>query len=143
MSLHDAVVIDDTHIVPRSELQFRATRAGGAGGQHVNTSSTRIELLWDFERSVALSDDERRRVREKLAKRLDATGLLRIVASNQRSQAQNRAAAEQRLAVAVRSALIEPKVRRATKPSRAKREARLAEKHRKGEKKRERRWSED
>ena len=45
--------------IPRSELEFRASRAGGPGGQHVNTSSTRIELLWDLPRSIAVSEDER------------------------------------------------------------------------------------
>ena len=47
--------------IPRKELSFRATRAGGAGGQHVNTSSTRIELLWDLRRSTVLDDEQRER----------------------------------------------------------------------------------
>ncbi len=124
--------------IPRSELQYRATRSGGAGGQHVNTSSTRIELLWDLEGSRALSDDEKARVRAKLAPRLDADGMLRVVASDRRSQGQNKQAAEQRLAELIRHALHVPKKRKATKPTRAAKEKRLSEKKRHADKKRNR-----
>ena len=79
--------------IPRSELQYKATRASGAGGQHVNTSSTRIELLWDLPRSVAVTDEERERLRTKLTSRLDSDGMVRVVASDRRSQAQNKQAA--------------------------------------------------
>ena len=72
--------------IPRTELQFRATRAGGAGGQHVNTSSTRIELLWDLPHSTAVSEEQRDRLQSKLAARLDAEGHVRVVASDRRSQ---------------------------------------------------------
>lgn len=125
--------------IPRSELSFRATRAGGAGGQHVNTSSTRIELLWDLTRSTAVDEEERERLRTKLASRLDSDGMLRVVASDRRSQRQNRIAAEERLVALVRRALVVPKKRRATRPTRAAKERRLAEKKRQSEKKRERR----
>src|SRR5437868_10724214 len=124
--------------IPRSELQYKATRAGGAGGQHVNTSSTRIELLWDLPRSIAVTDEERERLRAKLAARLDSDGMVRIVASDRRSQAQNKAAAEQRLAVLVQRALVIPKKRRPTKPTRSSQERRLAEKKKHSDKKRER-----
>ena len=63
--------VTPTLAIPRAELQYRASRAGGPGGQHVNTSSTRIELLWDLPNSRAVSDDERDRIRTKLAARLD------------------------------------------------------------------------
>lgn len=63
----DALQVTATIAVPRSELVYRASRSGGAGGQHVNTSSTRIELLWDFQRSSALDDAQKERVRAKLA----------------------------------------------------------------------------
>jgi len=125
--------------IPRAELEYRATRAGGPGGQHVNTSSTRIELLWDLPGSRAVTDEERARLREKLAARLDSNGKLRVVASDRRSQQQNRQAAEVRLAALVRHALHVPKVRRATKPTKAAKERRLAEKKRTSEKKRDRR----
>ena len=128
--------------IPRAELSFRASRASGAGGQHVNTSSTRIELLWDLRRSTAVDEDERERLRTKLASRLDSDGMLRVVASDRRSQRQNRLAAEERLVALVRHALVIPKKRRATRPTRAAKERRLAEKKRQSEKKRERRVDE-
>lgn len=118
---------------------YRASRSGGPGGQHVNTSSTRIELLWDFARSLALDDASRARIAEKLAGRLDAEGKVRVVASDHRSQQQNRAAAEERLAELIRRALIVPKARKKTKPSRAAKEKRLAEKRHRSERKKRRR----
>src|SRR6185437_6966555 len=84
--------------IPRSELQYRASRSGGPGGQHVNTSSTRIELLWDLNGSRAVTEEERERLRIKLAARLDSDGMVRVVASDRRSQQQNRQAADERLA---------------------------------------------
>jgi ribosome-associated protein len=125
--------------IPRAELRYRATRAGGPGGQHVNTSSTHIELLWDLSSSEAVTDEERGRIREKLAARLDADGMVRVVASDRRSQQQNRQAADERLAALVRHALHVPKKRRATKPTKAAKEKRLSEKRRRSEIKRDRR----
>jgi ribosome-associated protein len=125
--------------IPRAELQVRASRAGGPGGQHVNTSSTRIELLWDLTHSKAVSEDVRARLLTKLAARLDAEGMVRVVASDRRSQAQNREAAEERLSAIVRQALIVPKKRRPTRPTKASREQRLSEKRKRGERKRDRR----
>ena len=125
--------------IPRHELEFRASRAGGAGGQHVNTSSTRIELLWNVTSTQALDDETRARVAAKLASRLDGQGILRVVSSARRSQTQNREAAEKRLAELVRGALAVPRRRKATKPTRASKEARLGEKKKRGETKRQRR----
>jgi ribosome-associated protein len=125
--------------IPRSEIQYRATRAGGPGGQHVNTSSTRIELLWDLNGSQAVTDEQRDRLRLKLAPRLDSEGMVRIVASDRRSQGQNKQSADERLAALVRHALHVPKKRRATKPTRAAKEKRLVEKKKNSNKKRERR----
>ena len=135
----DALVVDQRLAIPRSELVYRASRSGGAGGQHVNTSSTRIELLWDFARSRVLDDAARARIAEKLAARLDADGNVRVVASDRRSQQQNRAAAEQRLAELVRAALAVRKARKKTKPSRRAKEKRLAEKRHRADRKRDRR----
>ena len=126
-------------VIRRGELQYRATRAGGAGGQHVNTSSTRIELLWDLPRSTAVSDAERERLRTALATRLDAAGQVRVVSSARRSQQQNRDAAEERLAELVRQGLAVPKKRRPTKPARGAKQARLDDKRRVSEKKKNRR----
>jgi ribosome-associated protein len=125
--------------IPRWELEYRASRAGGAGGQHVNTSSTRIELLWNPGKSVVLDDTTRALVLERLASRLDGEGWLRIVSSARRSQQQNREAAESRLADMVRRALVVQKKRRPTKPTRASKEARIVQKRKRSETKRQRR----
>ena len=132
------LVVNERVSIPRSELSYRASRAGGAGGQHVNTSSTRIEVLWPVARTAALTDEERARVTEKLAARLDAEGNVRVVASKERSQLQNRAAAEQRLAELVRGALTVAKKRKATRPTRASKEKRLQAKKKNAERKRDR-----
>ena len=139
----DGIRVNDTVVVPRDARVARATRSGGAGGQHVNTSSTRIELVWNVGASRALTDEQRERLLQKLSSRLDTDRNLRVVASDRRSQRQNRESAELRLADLVRAALVVPKKRRATKPSRAAKQARLDSKRRVSEKKRERRWRED
>jgi ribosome-associated protein len=138
-----ALTIRPDLTIPRSELTFRASRAGGPGGQHVNTSSTRVELLWNLERSRTLAPDQRARLREKLAARLDAQGNVRVVASAYRSQTRNRADAEERLAALLRKALLVPKTRRKTRPHRSAVESRLNSKKKLSEKKRERRISDD
>lgn len=144
MSVAPTLVVNASVAIPRTELAFRASRAGGPGGQHVNTSSTRIELLWNVIRSRALDDAQRGRVLEKLGPRLDAHGNVRVVASAHRSQARNRVDAEERLVSLLRRALYVPKARRRTRPHRSAIEARLAEKRRLSEKKkRRRRESED
>lgn len=124
--------------IPRSELEYRATRSGGPGGQHVNTSSTRIELLWDLTGSQAISDEQRERLRTRLVSRLDSDGRVRVVASGRRSQRQNKRDAEERLMALIKYALRVPKKRRPTKPSRAAQEKRIAEKKRRSVIKRER-----
>lgn len=129
--------------IPRDELEMRVSRSGGPGGQHVNTSSTRVEVRWNPLESRVLSEAEKERLREKLGPRLDTDGVLRVVARDYRSQHRNREAAESRLAETVRAALVIPKPRRATKPSRASREARLEDKKRASRRKEERRWRPD
>lgn len=103
--------------IPRTELDVRATRSGGPGGQHVNTSSTKIELRWQPVASTALSEVQRERLLTNLAGKLDGDGWLRLTASEHRSQLQNREAAEARLVALIKGALVVPKVRRATKPT--------------------------
>lgn len=139
MSAGSALVVDPHLSIPRHELSFRATRAGGPGGQHVNTSSTRVELLWNVENARSLSDEQRARLRERLGTRLDGAGNVRVVASAFRSQTRNREDAEERLAALVRRALMVPKTRKKTRPSRAAKEKRLQSKQKRSEKKRDRR----
>ena len=139
MAKDGALELSEALAIPRTELLYRASRAGGAGGQHVNTSSTRIELLWNVRQTQALDSEQRARVETKLASRLDGDGWLRVVSSARRSQGQNREAAEERLITLIRGALVVPKRRKATKPSRGAKEARLAEKKKRGDRKRQRR----
>ncbi len=125
--------------IPRAELHYQASRSGGPGGQHVNTSSTRIEVWWDVASSPSLTDAQRARLLERLASRLDGNGRLRLVSAAHRSQLQNREAVTERLAEVVAAALVVPKTRRPTRPSRAEKQRRLDEKKRRGAVKRERR----
>ena len=125
--------------IPLAELSFRATRSGGPGGQHVNTSSTRVELWWSLATSPSLTEEERTRARARLGARVTDDGWLRVVAAATRSQARNRQAAVERFAELLASALHVSRSRRATRPSRAVKERRLQEKKRQGERKRERR----
>ncbi len=126
--------------IPAHELELRATRAGGPGGQHVNTSSTRVEVTWCVLTSGALDPEAKDRVLARLASRLDSSGTLRVVAADTRSQTQNRALALERLANTVAQALVVPKARRATKPTRASKLARLETKKRRSTQKRDRRY---
>ena len=143
MSTGGALVVDATLEIPRSELSFRASRAGGPGGQHVNTSSTRVELLWNVERSRAIDSDQRARLCEKLAARIDGEGNVRVVASANRSQLRNREEAETRLATLVRRALIVPKARKKTRPTKGSVEARLRAKKEHSRRKQNRRLQSD
>jgi ribosome-associated protein len=125
--------------LPLAELEFRASRSGGPGGQHVNTSSTRVEVWWDVARSPALSEAQRSRLLARLDTRLDSAGRLRLVAATSRSQWRNREEAVERLRKLVARALEVPKPRKRTKPSRAAKAARLDDKRRRSARKQERR----
>jgi ribosome-associated protein len=116
--------------VPLSELDYQASRSGGPGGQHVNTSSTRIEVWWDVAQSPSLSEAQRAQLLERLGSRLDSSGRLRLVSSASRSQLRNREDVTERLRSVVASALAVRKKRKPTRPSRAAKAARLEAKRR-------------
>ncbi len=137
------LVVNSRLRIPASELIIRATKSGGPGGQHVNTSSTRVEAVWGLRTSSALTDTQRELLETKLANKLDGTGAVRIVATDTRSQTQNRALALARLAGMIRAALVVPKARKPTKPSRGQKAARLDEKKRRSHTKRDRRTNSD
>ena len=111
--------------IPRGELRYHATRSGGPGGQHVNTSSTRIELWWHLDASSAPTDSQRALLRERLSARLDGEGWLRLVESGSRSQLRNREAVTERFAALVARALLPRKARKPTKVPRAEMQRRL------------------
>ena len=123
-----------------SELEFRFTRSGGPGGQHVNTSATRVELVFDLAASQALDELERSLAARRLRSRLDGDGRLRVVAQDERSQVRNRRLAIERFCELMREALRPPPpARRPTRPGRAAEERRLAGKRQASTRKRLRR----
>ena len=125
--------------LPLSELDYRASRSGGPGGQHVNTSSTRIEVWWDVAGSPSLTEEQRAQLLQRLGPRLDSTGRLRLVSSGSRRQLRNREDVTERLQSVVAAALAVRKKRKPTKPSRAAKAARLEAKQRRAAIKRHRR----
>ena len=126
----DLVVARDV-VLPAAMLQWRFSRAGGPGGQGVNTTDSRVELSVDL--TVAPVDDERRaRLLERLSGRLH-DGVLTVVTSDDRSQRRNRRSARERLAALLRDALVpDPPPRRPRTPSRGARRRRLESKRRQG-----------
>ncbi len=126
-------------LIPADELRWRFSRSSGPGGQGVNTTDSRVELVWDAERSAVLSGAVRDRALQRLAGRL-IDGEIVVVASEYRSQLRNRAAARARLATLIREAVAPPRPeRRATRPSAGARRRRLEIKRRRSEVKRLRR----
>jgi ribosome-associated protein len=125
--------------IPVSELSFRFSRSSGPGGQHVNRTETRVELLFDLASSPSLSENQRTRALQNLAPYLDKRGVLHLVSQSSRSQRRNREEVVERFRTLMRDGLKTPKKRRATQPSRTARERRLQEKKRRAETKRSRR----
>ncbi len=118
--------------IPLSELRWRVTRSGGPGGQHANTSDTRVEVRFDVRASRALGPRQRARVLERLGP------VVRATAADARSQARNREIALERLRRRLAKGLAVAPARRATGPSAAARRARLDAKRRRSEVKRAR-----
>src|SRR5712691_586596 len=133
------LIVSPALSLPLAELEYRASRSGGPGGQHVNTSSTRIEVWWDVGGSSALTEEQRAQLLERLRTRLDSTGRLRLVSSGSRSQLRNREDVTERLRSVVASALAVRKKRKPTRPSRAAKAARLEAKRRRAATKQRRR----
>ncbi|MCX0271660.1 aminoacyl-tRNA hydrolase [Nocardia zapadnayensis] len=133
------LTVTRTLVIPAAELRERFSRSSGPGGQHVNTTDSRVELSFDLANSPSVPESLRTRMLDRLATRL-VDGVLTIAASEHRAQLQNRAAARERLAALLRDAAAPPPpVRRATKPSRGAKERRIAAKKRRGITKRNRR----
>ncbi len=106
-------------VIPMHELEFRASRSSGPGGQSVNTTSSRIELRWDVAASQAVTDTQRELLRERLGARLTDDGVLILHGSEHRSQHRNREAVIARLRTLVAEVIVPPEPRRATRPTRA------------------------
>jgi ribosome-associated protein len=113
--------------IPLSEIELRASRSSGPGGQHANVTASRIEAVFDVERSASLGEAERERVLARCGPRVVA------VSQDARSQARNRELALDRLRARLMSALAVPRPRRATRPTNASRRERLDTKRRRGD----------
>ena len=127
------VRVSPTLVIPASELTWRFSRSGGPGGQHANTSDTRVEVRFDIAGSSALGPRQRARLRERLGDEV------RVVAADERSQARNRQLALERLCARLEAALRVERPRRPTKPTKASVERRLEAKKRQGARKAQRR----
>ena len=119
--------------IPLAEIDLRASRSSGPGGQHANVTASRIEAVFDVAESRSLSEGQKRRVMARVGPRLTA------VAQDARSQARNRELALERLQRRLSSALAVPRARRPTRPTTASRERRLESKRRRSDVKRARR----
>ena len=119
----------------KQELVYKAIRSGGAGGQHVNKVSTKVQLLFDLKNSNALRDEEKERLLVKLNNQLSKTGVLQLSADDSRSQLKNKTVVTQRFIDLIVSSLKVPKKRKPTKPSKSSIEKRLKEKKKASQKK--------
>jgi ribosome-associated protein len=135
--MEEELVVNKELTLPLGEIELRASRSSGPGGQHANVTASRIEAVFDVTASPTLSSEQRRRLQERLGDRVTA------VAQDARSQARNRELALERLRERLAAALVRPKRRRPTRPSPAARERRLEQKRRTSERKRQRRRSAD
>jgi ribosome-associated protein len=131
--MSDGLRISPELEIPFAEIEMRASRSSGPGGQHANVTASRVEAVFDVEASASLTDAQRRRLLEQAGPRVSA------VAQDARGQARNRELALQRLAEKLAAALRVPKRRRPTRPSRGAKERRLEGKRQTGERKRARR----
>ena len=132
------IYINDHLSIPEDELTFTASRSGGPGGQNVNKVSSRVTLSFELDRSASLSDEQRKRIRKKLATRVNKDGILRIVSQRTRSQEMNRADALQRFVEMLRAALTVERPRIETKIPRVVKLRRLEEKKKRTRVKQER-----
>jgi ribosome-associated protein len=131
--MRDALDLGHGVRIPVDEIQVRATRSSGPGGQHANVTASRIEATLDVAGSPSLTEGQRARIIARLGPRVTA------VAQDARSQARNRQLALERLRDRLAAALVVPRRRRSTRPTASSRRARLEGKKRRGEVKRKRR----
>lgn len=129
----DELRIDERLSIPLAEIELRASRSSGPGGQHANVTASRVEAVFDVEASAALGEGQRARLLER------AGPVVTAVAQDARGQARNRELALERLAGKIATALRVVPRRRPTRPTRASRQRRLEGKRRTGERKRGRR----
>ena len=122
--------------IPKSELHFRFSRSSGPGGQHVNRSATRVELLFDVARSPSLDESQRTKLIGRLSSYLDREGVLHLASQSSRSQSRNREELVKRFQSLLAAALVQRRKRRPTRPTRSSREKRRESKRQRSEVKR-------
>lgn len=130
MAIEDPLRINRGLAIPLAEIEQRASRSSGPGGQHANVTASRIEAVFDVRASESLSDSQRERILTRLGPRVTA------IAQDTRSQTRNRELALERLRERLAGALLVQRARRDTKPSRGARERRLKQKKVRGDVKR-------
>jgi ribosome-associated protein len=113
--------------IPLAEVELRASRSSGPGGQHANVTASRVEAVFDVEASAALDAEQKLRLRRRCGPRVTA------VAQDARGQARNKELALRRLREKLAAGLREPKRRRPTKPTRSARQRRLDSKRRRAQ----------
>jgi ribosome-associated protein len=133
------LVVTNRMVIPAAELQWRFSRASGPGGQGVNTTDSRVELVWDLDASSVLGPFRKVLLKERLGSKI-ANGCLRVVVAEERSQWQNRQKALHRMGELLREGLQPPpRSRKATRPGRGAVKRRLDTKKKRGDLKRQRR----
>ena len=133
------LAITDTVTISLDELSFRYARSSGPGGQHVQRTETKVELLFDLAGSPSLTEDQRQLALNRLGGRVDSQGVLHLVSQTGRSQLDNREEVVERFRRLLMAALAPVKKRASTRPSPAARQRRLDAKRRRGQVKRSRR----
>lgn len=130
------IEIEDGLEIPEREIEFRTSTSSGPGGQNVNRVETRVTLLFDVGASETLDEEQKEKVRDHLATRINKAGVLRVTSQRHRTQSANRKAAEAKFADLIAQALEEEKKRKRTRPTKASKRRRLKKKRRRGEIKR-------
>ena len=129
------LVIDAKVTIPGHDLEWTAVRASGPGGQNVNKVSSKIELTFDLEDSVALTDSIKARLRVIAKNTMDAEGRVLVTSQKTRDQSKNLADAREKLREIILKALVVPKKRKPTKPTKGSKVRRLTTKKKVGAKK--------
>jgi ribosome-associated protein len=133
MSIEDGLRVGRRLVIAAAELEWRFSASGGPGGQHANTANTRVELVFDIAGSTSVGPRQRARLLERFGP------ALRVVVSDERSQARNRQIALERMAQRLDEALRVTPFRRPTLPTPGSRERRLRAKQLRSARKLERR----
>lgn len=137
------IFVQEGVIIPEHELDISTSRSGGAGGQHVNKTESKVTVRWNVRTSTAITDEQRQRIIQNLGSRLTEDGDFILHSSESRSQQHNRMAALKRLEKEIKKALYVPKKRMKTRVSKHAKEARLESKKHRGDVKKLRKVSFD